>query len=445
MSPAAPPLLHPVAVDERINSLDVLRGFALLGILLMNILDFGLPNPAYSNLRLWGGDQGVNVWVFAAQYILAEGKMRALFSMMFGASIILLTERGVARGGGIEVADLYFRRMLWLMAFGIAHAYLIWYGDILFPYSICGLLLFAVRHWPPLRLLNIVFVLIIGITAGAVHQGFDRIEKKQKAEAAIRIDKAGGKLTDEQKKSKEDWEEALKRHEPPRAELQKEVDNYRASYAKALAERAKKVTEWHSGPIYNPGLADMWMMMMLGMALLRLGVLQAARSEAFFVKMAVAGYGIGLPLNAWSVWTWVRSNYNILQEDFSFAPYHVGRVAVALAHLAVLMLIIKRGWLAWLTRRLAAVGQMALSNYLAQSIICSFVFYSHGFALIGQLQRYQLYYVVFGVWLFNLIWSPIWLRHYRFGPAEWAWRSLTYWERQPMRLVAAEPVSLPDR
>ncbi|MBM3794328.1 MAG: hypothetical protein FJW31_09710 [Acidobacteria bacterium] len=95
MSTAAPPLLHPIAVDDRINSLDVLRGFALLGILLMNILDFGLPNPAYNKLRLWGGDQGANVWVFVAQYMLAEGKMRALFSMMFGASIMLLTERGV--------------------------------------------------------------------------------------------------------------------------------------------------------------------------------------------------------------------------------------------------------------------------------------------------------------------------------------------------------------
>jgi len=297
------------------------------------------------------------------------------------------------------------------MAFGLAHAYLIWYGDILFPYSLCGLLLFAVRNWPPLRMLNVLLVLIFAITAGAIHQGFDRIEKKQKAEAVIKTEKGGGKLTDEQKKVKEEWEESLKRHEPPRADLQKEVDNYRASYAKALAERAKKVTEWHSGPIYSPGLGDMWTMMLLGMALLRLGVLQAARSEAFYLKMAIAGYAIGLPLNAWSVWTWVRSNYNILQEDFSFAPCHVGRVAVALAHLAVLMLVVKRGWLTWLTRRLAAVGQMALSNYLAESIICSFVFYSHGFALIGQLQRYQLYYVVFGVWLFNLIWSPIWLRH----------------------------------
>ena len=173
--------------------------------------------------------------------------------------------------------------------------------------------------------------------------------------------------------------------------------------------------------------------MILGMALLRLGVLQGDRPTGFYVRLALVGYLIGIPVNAWSVFSWVSSGFNLMQAPFSYAPYHVGRAAVAMGHLGLVMVVFKRGWLPGLIARLSAVGQMALSNYIAHSLICSFVFYSHGFKLIGQLQRYQLYFVVVGVWIFNLLWSPIWLRHYRFGPLEWCWRSLTYWQKQPMR------------
>lgn len=443
MSAPTTALLQPIAQSERIQSIDVLRGMALLGILLMNILEFGLPGAAYDNLRLWGGDSGANLWVFVVQYILFEGKMRALFSMMFGASIVLLTERGATRGGGLGVADLYFRRMLWMVLFGIAHAYLIWHGDILYPYAVSGLLLFVFRHWPPHRLMAVAAAMFILTGVGSVFEGHDRVESRKKGEAAMALDKQGVKLNDEQKKAKEDWEATLKRHNPPREELVKEVEAYRASYAKAFAQRAKRVREWHSGTIYDPGWFDFWGMMMLGMALLRLGVLQGERPFGFYARLALTGYVIGIPVNAWSVYSWVASGFDLMQAPFSYAPYHLGRVAVAMGHLGVVMMVFQRRWLPGLVARLSAVGQMALSNYIAHSVICSFVFYSHGFKLIGQLERYQLYFVVVGIWIFNLMWSQIWLRYYRFGPLEWCWRSLTYWQRQPMRIAPANnPVML---
>jgi uncharacterized protein len=114
-------------------------------------------------------------------------------------------------------------------------------------------------------------------------------------------------------------------------------------------------------------------------------------------------------------------------------------VSIALAHAAVLVMLVKQRRLTWLTDRLAAVGQMAFSNYIATSVICVLIFYSPGLRLMGQLQRYQLYFVVFGVWIFNLAWSRVWLGRYRFGPLEWCWRSLTYWQRQPMRRRVAAP------
>ena len=138
-------------------------------------------------------------------------------------------------------------------------------------------------------------------------------------------------------------------------------------------------------------------------------------------------------VNALSTYGMITSNYDIVATIFWNAPYQFGRVAVALGHAAVLILLVKGEWLRWLTDRLAAVGQMAFSNYISHSIIYALFFYAPGLRMMGQLERYQLYYVVLGIWILNLVWSPIWLRYFRFGPLEWCWRSLTYWQRQPMR------------
>ena len=173
--------------------------------------------------------------------------------------------------------------------------------------------------------------------------------------------------------------------------------------------------------------------MLIGMALYKLGVLQGERSSGFYVRLAVVGYAIGLSVNALSMYGMITSNYDIVATIFWNVPHQIGRVAVALAHAAMIILLVKGAWMRWLTDRLAAVGQMAFSNYISHSIIYALVFYAPGLRLFGQLQRYQLYYLVVGMWILSLAISPIWLRYFRFGPLEWCWRSLTYWQRQPMR------------
>ena len=150
--------------------------------------------------------------------------------------------------------------------------------------------------------------------------------------------------------------------------------------------------------------------------------------------MALVGYGIGIPLNSFSAWVIIRSNFDPVTQSLMGGTYDLGRLSIALGHLGMVMLICQKGALGWLTARLGAVGQMAFSNYILQSVICAFFFTGYGLAMYGRLERYQLYYVVAVIWVLQLIVSPIWLRHFRFGPLEWAWRSLTYWKRQPMRL-----------
>lgn len=441
---AAPTTLAPVSATERINSVDVIRGFALLGILLMNILSWGLPLSAEFNPSVGGGATGVNLVLWFIQMVFWDGKMRALFSMIFGAGIVILTARGEARGA-TNTADVYYRRNLWLMLFGIVHAYIIWFGDILFPYALIALLLFPFRKASPKALLIIAGVFFVFLTAGPIGKGRSIQGTKDKALAAQAAEKQGKKLTDEEKEIIKQWEETQKQLAPTPEQIKKEYEEQRGSYAALFKHRAKVVMRWHSSPIYGPMLWDMIAMMLIGMAFLKLGVLSASRSYAFYGKLLAAGYGLGLPLNLWFAWEMMRHNWEPLSSFLYYAAYQPGRLLVALGHMSLLAIVCKAGAVPFLTRRLAAVGQMAFSNYITHSVVCGFLFYGYGFRLMGQLERWQLYIVVLAVWTFQLIVSPIWLRHFYFGPLEWCWRSLTYWQRQPMRVRRPVAVAeIPD-
>ena len=386
----------PVATQDRLFTLDVLRGAALLGILLMNIVNFGLPSAAYQNPDLWGGNDAPNLAAFAIHWIFFQGKMRGLFSAMFGAGMVIFMERAAARDNSVRAADLYCRRMLWLMAFGIVHSWLIWSGDILYSYALCGLLLFPLRNLSPKALFITGGAALLAWQVFISANGFLMLSTRNAAVAARAEEAAGRTLTKEQQEARKAWDL----------------------------------------PLYG----DVWGMMLIGMGLYKLGVLQGTRSRLFYLRMALIGYGIGVPLNAFTTYAMISSHYEIITIYMANMPHQLGRASVALGHAAVLLLLAREIRWRWLTSPLAAVGQTALSNYIATSIICALIFFTPGLGLIGQLQRYQLYFVVAGVWIFNLAWSPWWLRRYFFGPLEWCWRSLTYWRRQPMRRLAAVQV-----
>jgi len=428
----APPVA-PVRSAERIDSVDVVRGFALLGILLMNILAFALPEAAYVNPRVAGGYTGANLWAWIAQYVLFDGRMRGIFSMVFGAGALLLITRAEQRGQGALIADIYYRRILWLMLFGILHAFLIWWGDILYPYALMGLLLYPLRKLSAKALLIVAGFQIVLLAGMQVGEGFRLRKMRDDAAKADQAAARGEKLTEEQEEAQKEWKEKQKEIFPGAEEVNKEITAYRGGYISALKRRAKTVMRWHSWPYYFPGLWDMLSMMLIGMAFIKLGVLTAERSYAFYARMAVLGYAIGLPINAFAAWKSVQQGFEPLLFMSATSTYQLARLAVTLAYVAVVMMVVKAGALRWLTSRLAAVGQMAFSNYISHSIICSVIFYGYGFGMIGRLERHQLYYIVPLIWIFQLIVNPIWLRHFRFGPLEWCWRSLTYWQRQPMR------------
>ncbi len=428
--------IAPVRAEERITSLDIVRGFALLGILLMNIVGFGL-HGAYDDPTVAGGATGPNLWAWIVMHVLAEGKMRCLFSMVFGAGVVLLTTRAEKRGAGVSTADVFYRRNLWLILMGLAHAYLLWHGEILYAYGLCALALFPARNAAPARLLAAgCFLLLLNIGAN-IFVGAQTRATIEKGEKAARIEKSGGKLNEEQEADKQKWEAMKKDLKPPPQEVEKQNRRWRGNVIEVLKVRAEQVWRWHNMAYYHHYNLDLFSMMLIGMALFKWGVFSAERSFGFYAAAAGLGYLVGLSMNSYTAYLRVTSNFDPVVNAYSFVTYDIGRLSIALGHIGVLMLMVKGGTFGWLTNSLGAIGQTALSNYLLHSAVCSTIFCGYGFAMFGRLERHQLYYVVGSIWMVQMIISPIWLKHYQYGPAEWAWRSLTYWRRQPMKRVAA--------
>ena len=409
--------LQPVQDSQRIASLDVLRGFALLGILLVNIAAFSMPSAAYFDPTAWGDFSGINRWVWAGMHVLADMKFMAIFSMLFGAGVVLMSQR--CEASGRSAAALHYRRIFWLLVFGVMHAYLLWYGDILVWYAMCGVVVFLFRKLSPVWLI-ILGLLSIGLTSGIMFAvGF----------------------------SAEHWpdevrEEIVSELKPGPKTLQHEVDVYRGNWLGQLELRVPQSLELHTSTFLMWAAWRVGGLMLLGMALFKLGVFSAARSRAFYLTLLALGVLVGIPVVSWGAFQnfandWQAPEFFFLGMQFNYWA----SLLVSLGWVGAVMLVCQSDRFTWLKTSLAAVGQMALSNYILQTLICTTIFYGHGLAFFGSVERTGQLAIVLAIWLLQLIISPLWLRHFRFGPLEWLWRSLVYLKWQPFRreaLIEAE-------
>jgi uncharacterized protein len=425
------PAVAPVTAQERLFSIDALRGLAVLGILVMNIPFFAAPDVAMNNPTLMGEAKTLNTISWFVSSVIFEGKMRALFSMLFGAGVVILTSRAEQRSGEGKIADIYYRRTLWLLFFGLLHAYLLWDGDILFWYGLFGLLLYPFRKLSGATLI-IVGVLLLGIMVlKGVYSHHERETMQADAQAAEEALDSGQLPTDEENTALKTQNALKNRDKRIKERIAKRIKQHQSDYWTIFKARAMENFRFIPMVIYQGGVDDVLSMMLIGMGLVKLGIITAQRSNRFYVLMALIGYGIGLSLNSYLAYLSMTNDYDVSNMFLLyFSAYNFDRLMVALGHAAVVMLICKSSR-AWLLTPLAAVGQMALTNYLSQSAICTTLFYGYGFGWYGKLERYELWYVVLAIWVFQLTISPIWLRIFRFGPMEWLWRSLTYWKCQP--------------
>ncbi len=425
----------PVAGKARIRSIDTLRGVALLGILLMNIIAFGLPFASYFNPVYDASLEGINLSTFMVMDVFVEGSMRAIFSMLFGAGLLLF----VAKPGADEerVRGLYYRRTGLLMLFGLCNAYvLLWPGDILFAYGAAGLLLYFFRDMTPRQLANrAVMIFTVLALLHAASQTFTM--ELQREVAAVEMLSPEIELSEEQLDTLARWDSFLEQQFVSPASIEADLAVRKRGYWDIFLFLAPVNLLIQTQGLIFGSLWDALAMMLLGMALMKWGVFDASRSVRFYATMAFLGFGVGLPINYAEVNALVLSDFAMSWTAGNRITYDLGRLLLAFGYIGITMLVCKFGLLSRLRAALAAVGQMALTNYLAQTIICNTLFMGWGFNLFAELERYQLYYVVLGVWLFQLLFSPWWLRRFRYGPAEWLWRSATYGSPQPMRLQAA--------
>jgi uncharacterized protein len=433
----------PVSQKERIVILDTLRGIAILGILLMNIPGFALPlNQADDPSVL--KETGINykTW-YIVEWGLA-GTQRAIFSMLFGAGIILFITRLEKRMDGITPAIYFFRRQMWLLAFGLFDAFvLLWFWDILYAYAIFGMLLFVFYRKSSKTLLILALVSLLLMT---LRENVNLYRDKtviSKGEIVAKIDTTRTKLTIQQK---EDFAamKALREKSTRQAKIEeseKEIRAIRGNYASLYKYQGDKSV--HVELYYTYFLIwDILLFMFLGMAFFKSGILLGNASIRVYWILFLGGMGLGLLLSYFRQQSIIDNHFNDyeISKNVLFKYFQIARTFRSLGFFGLIMLLYKSGAFKWVFALFRPVGQMAFTNYLMQSLLCGLFFYGIGFGYFGKLERYEIYFVVAAVWVIEITWSHIWFRYYRFGPLEWLWRSLTYWKRQPIKKEKAESV-----
>jgi uncharacterized protein len=415
-----PPQESAMIAPPRLIALDVLRGVAVMGILLMNIASFGLPQAAYLNPAAYGGATGADLAAWTFGFVLIDGKMRALFSLLFGAGMVLVIERAEAAGQNGMIVHL--RRMVTLLAIGVVHAYLIWAGDILILYAIVGTFALAQVGRSNRGLLAIASLLLVvqWLLLWSLVGGLGTIRDAGLAPgASVAAVQAWRSIADQL-------------GIPSLMAIGRELATFQGDYAGIFSERLRHA----SAPLLQlvDAGAETLALMLLGMAAIRSGFLSGRWSASAYARTAAITYATGLPLLALLAANTIRSGFDEVVTVQAATLYAAPlRVVVMIGHVALLLYWVKRAPDSWLAGRVAAVGRTALSNYLSTSIVMTAIFYGYGLGWFGQLSRAQLYGMVPVAWVAMLAWSKPWLDRYRHGPFEWLWRSMARGRMQQMQ------------
>ncbi|GAA0206830.1 DUF418 domain-containing protein [Kangiella japonica] len=404
--------LSPTEVAARYHALDLIRGIAVAGILIMNIYAFANIYAYYVNPTALGSPSDIDLFTWLVTHIFADQKFYTLFSMLFGAGIMLMAQR--AKANDMPSAGLHYRRMFWLLVFGSIHAIFIWYGDILVTYAIAGLWVYFFARNTDAKTKLIVGSIFVTIMIGLM---------------SLLALFAGDAPA-------EDMSDMINMFTPSPEYIAQETAVYTTDYTSQLAHRTEFFLANLPMMALFFGLFRIGGSMLLGMGLYQLGILTAERSRSFYIKLMLIGFIIGFGITAYDTYSLLESKFDLNASMLSFMSLNsIGAVFVALGYIAVFCLWFKSNKFAAFRKRLEAVGRMAFTNYITQSIICTLIFYSHGLGLFGQLDRYQLMIIVAVIFIAQLLWSPWWLARFHFGPLEWLWRSLSYGRKQPFRKV----------
>ncbi|MGM0604989.1 MAG: DUF418 domain-containing protein [Halobacteriota archaeon] len=391
----------PTPPEERIVSLDVLRGVALLGILVINIWVFAMPQATLSNPTAYGDLTGWNFLVWLFSHVFAQQKLITIFTILFGAGIVLFIERKPDEWTALRY---HYRRTGWLLVIGLAHAYLLWYGDILVSYALCGFVVVRARHWSPRTQFGAGLALVAVVSAAEIAAGIS----------------VGGEAIRSQ------WS-------PAQATISAEIEAYRGGWLAQMDHRVSAAFQRQTAGFLGYTAWRVGGLMLVGMALYRTGVLTNRRSAREYHRMIVGGGAVGLGLSLGGVWYITANGWSADAAIFYRQFNYWGSLFLAAAYVGIVMEYCRYRSDGLLARSFSAVGRTAFSNYLLQTVIATSIFYGHGLGLFGSLSRVELFGVVGVIWVVQLTLSVRWLRRFRYGPVEWLWRHLTYGSVQPIR------------
>lgn len=398
---------------DRLISLDLIRGIAVLGILAVNIAGFAGPSAALltPNLPYPGPPPAsfADNATFAAIFVLFEGKMRTLFAILFGASMALFIDRAEAAGRDGDGRQLL--RLFWLMLFGLLHYFLLWWGDILFLYALTGIIALFMRELPVRTLVISALVLFAGWHLAGAVDSLPRIAMEER----IRIGTA----------SPDEVESLAGFHDAVEDKAARDLAGQRAGFA---AQVTAKLLHDPLHPLESalPNLPEVLSLMLIGMALYRSGFFAGHWPRAWLNAMAAGGLllGGGATL-AITGWLWPRQFPLGAMNDLLLYGLALPHLLMALGYAALLVMAAPALARTRLGARLTAAGRMAFSNYIATSLLMTAIFYGWGLGLIGTLGHATFLPFVLLGWLAMLAWSAPWLDRFRQGPLEWLWRSLT--------------------
>ena len=407
------------SIGPRYPTLDIVRGVAVMGILAMNIQAFSLPEAAYFMPIGPQSSGAANQISWFIDFVFFNGKMRSLFSILFGASCLLIIERAVASGQ--SAARVHYSRMAWLFVFGLAHLIFIWWGDILAQYALGGMILYAARNLSVKALWRwVVAMFAVDFLMFGVNSVIGTLIYFGTIPASIApdmVENMGQMFLYDAKAFAED------------------VALFSGSYGTIVGDRWSGIGE----------AAIFWMLMMpatlglmfMGMALYRNGFLTGEWTAERYRRVAL--YAIGVPLVvqiAMGFWAMGSNNDPLVAFTINLGYGSIAQIVMAVGFAALII-----AW--WQTRGrdgkvaavLARTGQMAFTNYLGTSIVMTSIFYGYGLGLFAEVERFALWGFVVAAWAAMMAGSWFWLARYQYGPLEWLWRSLARAQIQPLLRV----------
>jgi len=393
--------------------LDTLRGFAVLGMVVVSVGLFARPFGALDDPTFAaGGLEPANLWTWGLGELLVEGKAIAIFALLFGAGVVMLGERGFAQ---------QLLRLVFLFGIGAAHAYGLWSGDLLMVYAACGVVALLLRRLPVGVLLTLGTVLVVSALHEELVPELRRAFSAQETVAPVWF---------------QERDAALEELYAPDVE--------RAAHEGTWLEQARWRAEVVWWRVFRSTfeLLRCGGLMLIGMALAKTGFLAGAARRRSYLAVAGVGLVLGAALTGLGLWPELQEvvgqgELTSQARTIAFAAGHVGAAVMALGLVGALLFACSNAIVRRLARPLAAVGRMSLSNYLVQSLVCVLVYQGWAFGRWGTHDVADQLLVVGALWAGYLLFCPLWMMHFRLGPVEWFWRSLTCLKLQPLAVEEA--------